>query len=388
MVGCTDRFVAYMRTLAHPSRQVHQAVAQPFQPTDVEKKHEEEIDKRTALTKRHAEEHADEKQSRVLLLQAAAFRQKLRDVEAKHANQLRAVLDGQEELMRQKEELEKKIEKLEIEQREAFNSFTAQRAKQRSSHHTIVKRLGVTLQNALGGVAERKGKWFRPAKQDVTSEINGLVFIIGTMTDLLDRMMAVLLEASQELELGEDYPGEEFMLARVLGSMRRRILASEKLKSGLHHQIDRRVPEILERALPSSDSIELKLDSLFDRVDTAFRAQKKAALDQKNMAVTILECELNACFEVAYTALPQLDVCDGSLQERFKSFWDLFAAQHNHDFKIDQKLITELRASANKNSMSLSRHGRKLDLCVRSYINAVDDRLGSVPRYRELAAPA
>ena len=202
------------------------------------------------------------------------------------------------------------------------------------------------------------------------------------MTDLLDRMMALLLEVSQEFELGEDYPGEEFMLARVLGSMRRRILASEKLEIGLHHQIDRRVPDILETALPSSESIELKLDSLFDRVDAAFRAQKKAALVQKNMAVTILESDLSACFAVAYTALPHLDVCDGSLEERMKSFWDLFAAQHHHDCKIDQRLITELRASASKNSMSLSRHGRNLDLCVRSYINAVDDRLGSVPRYR------
>jgi len=245
-----------------------------------------------------------------------------------------------------------------------------------------VKRLGVTLQSALGGVAERKGKWFRPAKKNITSEMDGLVFTIGTMTELLDRMMALLLEASQELELGEDYPGEEFMLARVLGSMRRRILASEKLEIGLHHQIDRRVPDILETALPSSESIELKLDSLFDRVDAAFRAQKKAALVQKNMAVTILESDLSACFAVAYTALPHLDVCDGSLEERMKSFWDLFAAQHHHDCKIDQRLITELRASANRNSMSLSRHGRKLDLCVRSYINAVDDRLGSVPRYR------
>ena len=121
MVGCTDILVAHVRTLAHPNRQVHQAAAQPYQPTDVEKNHEEELDQQTALTKRHADEHADEKQSRVLLLQAAAFRQKLRDVEAKHANQLRAVLDGQEELIRQKEELEEKIEKLETEQREAFN---------------------------------------------------------------------------------------------------------------------------------------------------------------------------------------------------------------------------------------------------------------------------
>ncbi|KAI4921069.1 uncharacterized protein J4E92_008054 [Alternaria infectoria] len=371
-----------MRTLAHPSRQVHQAAAQPFQPTDVEKKHEEELDQQTVLTKRHADEHADEKQSRVLLLQAAAFRHKLRDVEAKHANQLRAVLDGQEELMRQKEELEKKIEKLEIEQREAFNSFTAQRAKQRSSHHTIVKRLGVTLQNALGGVAERKGKWFRPAKQDVTSEINGLVFTIGTMTDLLDRMMALLLEASQELELGEDYPGEEFMLARVLGSMRRRILASEKLKSGLHHQIDRRVPEILERALPSSTSIELKLDSLFDRVNTTVRDQKSAALDEKNAAVDALEGDLDAYLQDACTSLYRPKICESSIQQRVKKFFDILVAEYRRDQRVYRELMDKLRVSASNNSMSISVHPRRVDICVRSYIDAVDVRLGSSPRPR------
>ena len=124
-MGYTDRFVAHVRALAHPIRQVHQAAAQRYQPTDVEKKHEEELDKQTALNNRHVDEHADEKQARVLLLQAAAFRHKLRDVEAKHANQLRAVLDGQEELMRQKEELESKHEELkrkhEADLREAHN---------------------------------------------------------------------------------------------------------------------------------------------------------------------------------------------------------------------------------------------------------------------------
>ena len=124
-MGCTDILVAYVRTLAHPNRQVHQAAAQPYQPTDVEKKHEEELDQQTALTKRHADGHTDEKQARVLLLQAAAFRHELRDVEAKHATQLRAVMDGQEELRRQKEELESKHEELkrkhEADLREAHN---------------------------------------------------------------------------------------------------------------------------------------------------------------------------------------------------------------------------------------------------------------------------
>ncbi|KAI4934932.1 hypothetical protein J4E85_002794 [Alternaria conjuncta] len=340
-----------MRTLAHPNRQVHQAAAQPYQPSEVENKHEEELDKQTALTKRHAEEHADEKQSRVLLLQAAAFRHKLRDVEAKHAADLKDVeikhttdLKDMETkhtaglkaaLEKQRREFEIKHEDLkrknEADLGEAHNKSSEEIAKQKSVHQAIVKRLGVTLQSALGGVAERKGKWFRPAKKNVNSEMDGLVFTIGTMTELLDRMMALLIEVSQELELGEVYPGEEFMLARVLGSMRRRILASEKLKISLHHQIDRRVPEILERALPSSTSIELKLDLLFDRVNAAVRDQKSAAHDQQNAAVAALEGVLDAYLQDACTSLDHPKLYDGSTQQRVKTFLETFVAQYRTD---------------------------------------------------------